>query len=82
MNDDQSLFRKTCVWTAALLGASIVWVSVLSGASLLVVWKALPDASTTGATNPATPTPKPASSEPPSRGSPAREDAPTKRRNG
>ena len=82
MNDDQSILRKTVTWTAALLGASILWVSLLSGASLLVVWKALPDSSATGATNPATPTPKPASSEPPSRTSPAHEDAPTKRRNG
>ena len=82
MNEEQSILRKTLVWTGALLGASILWVSVLSGASLLVVSRVLPEAPPSSVTKPATPGAKPASSEPPSRGAPAQEDAPTKRRNG
>ena len=79
MNDD-SMLKKTLVWTGALLGLSAAWVLLLSLTSILVVSHVLPNEPAT-VTTPATPNAKPASSEPPSR-TPPREDSPQKRRNG
>lgn len=81
--DEDNLFRKTLKLTAVLLGATVVWVGGVSLVSVLAVSTALPSP---GVTTPATPGPKPASSDGPSRSGPpsgpTKEDPPTKRRNG
>jgi len=78
--EDGDLFRKTMKLTVVLLGASALWVSGVTLTSVLVVARALPEPA--GITTPATPAPKPASSDGPSRSGPPRDDPPSKRRNG
>jgi hypothetical protein len=65
-----------------LLGLSFAFVGTLSLGSVLVVSWVLPDSPGSAVTRPATPEPKPASSDAPSRSLPAREDISTKKRNG
>ena len=79
--EDTSLFRQTMKLTAFLLGVSVLWVGTVTLSSVLVVTRVLPEAAPT-VTTPATPGPKPASSDGPTRSGPAREDPPARRRNG
>jgi hypothetical protein len=80
MSEESDLFRKTMKLTLALLGASVLWVGTVSLGSVLVVSRVLPVPE--GVTKPATPAPKPASSDGPSRSGAPQEDPPTRRRNG
>lgn len=78
--EETTLFRKTMKITLMLLAASALWVGTVTLGSVLVVSRALP--AQTEVTMPATPGPKPASSDGPSRSGPPKDDPPTKRRNG
>ena len=80
--DDTSIFRQTMKLTAFLLGVSVLWVGTVTLSSVLVVTHVLPDSGSSSVTTPATPGPKPASSDGPARSGPAREDPPGRRRNG
>ncbi|MCS6901650.1 MAG: hypothetical protein RMJ98_18595 [Myxococcales bacterium] len=77
---EENLFRKTMKLTTLLLMASVLWVGLVTLGSVLAVSRALPEQD--GLTKPATPAPKPASSDGPSRSGPSKEDPPTRRRNG
>ena len=74
--EDSSLFRQTMKLTAFLLGVSVLWVGTVTLSSVLVVTHVLPDSGSSSVTTPATPGPKPASSDGPARSGPAREDPP------
>lgn len=78
--EESNVVRRTLKLTAMLLGVSVLWVGSVTLGSVLAVSAALP--SPGGVTTPATPAPKPASSDGPSRSGPVGEDPPTKRRNG
>jgi hypothetical protein len=78
--EEGNLFRKTMKLTAILLGASVLWVGSVALGSVLAVSRALPEPD--GITKPATPAPKPASSDGPSRSGAPKEDPPARRRNG
>ncbi|RYE83066.1 MAG: hypothetical protein EOO75_19815 [Myxococcales bacterium] len=72
--EDTSLFRQTMKLTAFLLGVSVLWVGTVTLSSVLVVTRVLPEAAPT-VTTPATPGPKPASSDGPTRAGPDRAPA-------
>ncbi len=78
--EESNLFRKTMKITLVLLGASVLWVGSVTLGSVLVISRALPEPD--GVTKPATPAPKPASSDGPSRSGAPKDDPPARRRNG